>query len=150
MKVCSKCGSEKSLDSFNPGKGKMNRVARCKTCTNEYFRSRKDKSREYRLKNLEKEKIAIEKYQSKMKPGVYILHTDLGDYVGESIKMKRRVGNHKEWNKDSPVKTQILSWEILEVIEDTELRKQREQYWIEKLQPELNKRDYHWGSKYVL
>jgi len=109
----------------------------------------KEKALTYQINNKKIVKANVDKYQSKMQPGVYRLWTEDGDYIGESIKMERRVWNHKEWNDKSPVNKPILGWEVLEVIHDEIFRKKREIYWIKKLKPTLNSKDYHWGSSYV-
>jgi len=154
-KVCTKCRVEKSLESFSNAKyGKYGKASQCKGCCSKYFRRRyltggKEKALTYQINNKKIVKANVDKYQSKMQPGVYRLWTEDGDYIGESIKMERRVWNHKEWNDKSPVNKPILGWEVLEVIHDEIFRKKREIYWIKKLKPTLNSKDYHWGSSYV-
>ncbi len=142
---CTKCKEYKPWKEFSLSrKGFNGRASKCRKCCRVYFKDRyynqggKQKGLDYHKNNKSIVKSIVNKYQSKMQPGVYIVYTEAGRYVGESIKMERRVGNHKPWNYDSPVNTKVLKWEILEVVEDTQLRKQREAYWIKKLKPELN------------
>lgn len=153
-KVCTTCKVEKPLEYYHKEKaGKYGRSSKCKSCKNKsrkewYANGGKKHVLEYHRKNKVKVQQAVEKYQSKMQPGVYRLWTEEGDYIGESVKMQRRVWNHKEWNKNSPINSPILGWEVLEVVEDEAERKKREIYWIKKLNPTLNQIDYHWGSIY--
>ena len=142
---CTKCKEYKPWKDFSLAKRGINgRSSRCRKCSRLYVKDwyynkgGKQKTLDYEKNNRDKANKAISKYQSKMHPGVYIVYTEKGRYIGESIKMERRVWNHKPWNYNSPVDTKILKWEILEVVEDTQLRKEREKYWIKKLKPELN------------
>jgi len=151
VKICTKCKKEKSLDEFNKAKrGKYGKSSKCKKCCNEYMTNRyfnqggKDKVLAYHRNNPDIVKKAINKYQKNFTPGVYRLWTEDGDYIGESIKIERRLWNHKDWNTGSPVNKPILRYEILEVVEDEDLRKERERYYINLYKPVLNGRDYHW------
>jgi predicted GIY-YIG superfamily endonuclease len=83
------------------------------------------------------------KWLKKLPGGVYLIQTDKGLYVGQSEHVKWRISQHKHSNQFSVTKTMnanILSWVMLEAIEDPDLRRERELYWIKKLQPELNTR----------
>ena len=84
------------------------------------------------------------KWLKKLKGGVYLIQTDKGLYVGASEHVKWRISQHRHANNFSVTKTKnakILSWVMLEEIEDRELRMLREKVWIKLLQPELNVRN---------
>ena len=143
---CSKCKEYKALeDYYRLKKGLYGRQTTCKKCSRAYQQDRyynkggKQKALDYEKNNKDEAKKAFTKYQSKMTPGVYLIYTKEGRYVGQSHKIELRLWNHKPWNSRSPVNSKILKAEILEVVKDKKLREQREEYWIKKLNPELNK-----------
>ena len=143
---CTKCGEYKPWSSFSKQKqGRNGHSSRCKVCCRKYFKKRYrnggyEKGLEYQRNNVDMVKRHIEKYQSKMRGGVYQVYTEQGRYIGQSMKMEGRVWNHKPWNIESPVNTKVLKWEVLEYIEDPVLRLERERYYIDTLKPELNER----------
>ncbi len=84
---------------------------------------------------------ATRNYIDKMKAGVYLIQTDKGCYVGHSDHVKFRLIQHKSHTQFSVERTKnakILHWVMLEEIDDVKKRKEREKYWIKKLEPTLN------------
>lgn len=84
---------------------------------------------------------AVKRWRHKQPAGVYIIQTNKGMYIGESDHIPFRITQHKSSKQFGVVKTKgakILSWHVLETIEDVDKRRKREKYWIKKLQPELN------------
>ena len=130
---CTKCGEYKPWSDFSKEKaGKNGRSAKCKKCQVEYGLNNyySDKQKFHRCN---------EKARKKQKGGIYQVYTREGRYIGQSQNIKYRVQAHSCKNAQSKVGTlEVLSWEVLEYIEDKVLRKQREAYWIDKLKPELN------------
>ena len=152
VRICTKCKKEKSLDEFSKAKkGKYGRNSRCKECSREYMKDRyfnkggKQKCLDYFKNNPDKVKKAVAKFQKDFTPGVYRVITEDGDYIGQSMKIERRVWGHREWNWRSPVNKPILKLEILEVVEDKKLRLEREKYYINLYKPVLNSLDYEWS-----
>lgn len=131
-KTCKKCGETKAFTEFYKARTNKDGLTNmCKLCRKIYvFRPRRKTNAE---------RIAINKYRSKLTPGVYLINANNGTYIGQSKMVEIRVINHKPWNKDSPV-DKIISYEILEVVKDETIRLQREKYWIKKLNPSLNNR----------
>lgn len=43
MKICGKCGAEKSLDDFNRGRGAQGRHVWCRSCQKEHYEQNKDR-----------------------------------------------------------------------------------------------------------
>ena len=122
---CTECKEFKSWSNFSRHKtGKNGYYPKCKKCVKEkYDHSKYEK-----------------KYISKLGGGVYQITTRDGMYIGQSKWMTRRVIHHKlPSNKISPVTHEnFIEWKVLEYIEDPVLRLQREQYYIDKYNPELN------------
>ena len=91
---CTKCKEFKPWSEFNKLKaGKNGRNSQCKACSSKYFKKHylnggKEKSLKWQRDNTKLVRKNVEKYQSRMQPGVYIIYTDEGTYIGESIKME--------------------------------------------------------------
>ena len=74
--------------------------------------------------------------------GVYLVTFKEGTYVGEGvtyIRMQSHRGGYSNVNKGN---LSFIKLEVLEYIQDETKRKQRERYWIKKLNPSLNTRLY--------
>lgn len=130
LKQCTKCGETKAFEFFYKAQtNKDGLTSMCKLCRKVYvFRPRRKTNAE---------RIAANKYRSKLTPGVYFIKANNGTYIGQSKVIEIRICNHKPWNKDSPV-DKIISYKILEVVKDETIRLEREAYWINKLSPSLN------------
>lgn len=131
---CSKCDEYKPWSDYYRLKHGINGYAsQCKICMN-------TSCKVYQKKNRTKVQSQQYEYVGKMSGGVYQLHTREGRYVGQSGMLDFRIRNHKCPNsKIRQIAKEVLSWEVLEYIDDKVLRKQREAYYIKKLKPELNK-----------
>jgi len=84
---------------------------------------------------------AVKKWKSNLPAGIYMIQTDKGSYIGQSAHIQHRITQHMSSKQFGVVKTKhakIISWNIIEYIDDETKRKKRERYWIKKLQPELN------------
>ena len=151
MKQCKVCNKEKPLTEYNT------RSNRCKPCQYTY-------SKEWRLNNPDKHKSIVKKYYTSDKgkktalksvrtwenkhQGVYGIYEN-GEclYIGESKRLNGRITDHKYWIR-YPHKSinQIIFYEqlsqhkhlIIGVIEETPNHKEREGYWIAKLNPKYN------------
>jgi len=130
---CTTCKKSKPWDSFSKQKaGKNGRSSKCKQCQLEYTmrRYQEDKTRFFK---------ANERRRKRQRGGVYKVVTREGIYIGQSGNIKFRIESHKCRNAQSKVGSrEVLSWEVLEYVEDPVLRLHREAYWIDKLKPELN------------
>jgi len=74
-------------------------------------------------------------------PGVYLVTCKEGLYVGASGSIQARTAQHTSMSNNGiqvHKNVTVLSWRILEEIEDPEERRLREIYWIHKLRPNLN------------
>ena len=133
-KQCTTCKELKPLKEFYKNKhGKFGVDAKCKSCA-------KVDSKKHFQKNRKRYNELWYDWYNSLTPGVYFIKANNGTYVGESQRIEFRVTHHKrKTNKESPV-DKVLSYEILEVVKDTNLRKEREEYWIKKLNPNLNKK----------
>jgi len=137
---CTKCGKYQTWSGFHKSiKGCRGYESKCKSCSFTLRKNYYDNNKDYVLK---RQQDWLGKYNE---PGVYQLHTDKGRYIGQSKTMYNRVSSgHKtknQVNATNAAQAKVLSWEVLEYIEDRQLRLQREKYWIKKLQPELNTYD---------
>lgn len=140
---CCKCGKYKLWSNYSKSKrGTRGYSGVCKTCSLQYAKDNKDKFKArikaYRDKNKDTLYGNIKRYIDKMDGGVYMVTCEEGRYIGSSKHCISRMRNHRDWNELSPVNSKVLKEEVLEVVEDEQLRLEREDYWIRKLKPELN------------
>tara|TARA_A100001201_G_C3941773_1_gene156767 strand:+ start:24 stop:539 length:516 start_codon:yes stop_codon:yes gene_type:complete len=167
VKTCTKCKETQDLSNFGSRKNTKDGLTYwCKSCINSnwrknsfkykkkrklYLRNYYEKNKElllqnnkvYKSNNLPKwkdyHKEYDKKYMKQYTSGVYLVEAKNGSYVGQSHRIEWRCkyehGNNNSPN--SPVKN-LKSFKILEVVEDKQLRLEREQYWINKLKPTLN------------
>lgn len=128
---CKKCGEYKPYSYYYKQKyGTNGYSSRCKMCIADYQRG------EYKERCYERSK----KYVNSQDKGVYLIECKQGTYVGQSKHILSRIRDHRNpGNFITPVRTKKFKWKILELVEDTNERLVREQYWIDKLQPNLNK-----------
>ena len=141
-KICTKCKTEKSITEFSlQANGKYGVNSKCKECQKEYYYSRHkvslDNAKKYFYANQKEVLHKGKEYYKNLTPGVYLIETNFGEYVGQSQSIEHRVNFHK-FDKKSPVGNNIKKWRILEIVEDRDLRLKRESYWISKLNPILN------------
>lgn len=162
--LCIKCLETKPAESFGRNKHRKSGLSSyCLDCyrkhygystksqdwkNEEYKRTGKYNSREEMLKvreerqrtEKERSKLRRQKYANSWGSGVYLATTTGGRYVGFSsqLRIRRNHHNSKSLRPDSPIAGifTLLKFEILETTTD----KSREQYWIDKLKPEINQR----------
>lgn len=161
-KVCKKCEKEKSLDEFSKCKAyKDGKQPYCKACNKKHNDKYNEKNREY-FKEYTKQYIAENKEHYKelmiklntaIPAGIYaIYHDDELVYVGSSeMPNKRRYShfvNSINANNSSIAKAMAkgilkgdkLRFEMLEFVDDRDMRFKKEMAYIRKLQPKLNKK----------
>jgi predicted GIY-YIG superfamily endonuclease len=146
-KHCRVCKTDKPISDYytivNKKTGNVYTYNYCKKC--HYSKYTKHTAKKWREENperwLEDVNKATKEYWARQKKGVYLLVTDIGLYIGATDKFDSRVTQHKNKNFKGNVGYKgatIISTSLLEEINDRKLRLQRERYWIEKIQPELN------------
>lgn len=122
---------------------------------------RREAQRAYQKKhyreNSDYYKARVQEVYNSESPGVYKIFDEVtGEviYVGESIRPMRRYGEHLYKRKDTEkaykhsiingmiseglLDNTNLKFEIIEYVDDNEERKERETYWINKLNPTYN------------
>ena len=155
-KQCTKCGETKALEFFYRFKrAKDGRTTACKVCLNNSYTDKRklyySNNREYLKKKMienrlekhdeykEKERIATSARYKTYTPAVYLATFKEGTYVGESKVVENRNRFHRLGRSNvNDGSLTFVKYEILEQVEDTKLRKERELYWINKLKPTLN------------
>lgn len=110
MKICTKCGIEKPLESFNKAKGgKFGRKSECKECTAVRFKKHYsdnqeemiERTRKYRQENPEKCKQSVKVYHSKNKTKIESKRKETKRLRYEQNKEEISKRN-KEWRKNNP------------------------------------------------
>lgn len=144
---CNICGAVHPIEHYytiTQKNGNFYRYKYCRTC--HYHKTRPIRAK-WSKENPERfDKLtykAVRNHLDKQKSGIYLIKTDKGLYVGQSKHMKFRVSQQNTYKSPYSVRGKggtILSWEVLEYVEDREKRKDREKYWIRKLKPALNYR----------
>ena len=118
MKECSKCKELKELNEFYPNKSmRLGVTSRCKKCIN---------ANTVRLRQ-------------EQQGGVYFIRAENGTYIGESKHLTVRFNAHRRNDYESKIRGKILEYKVLEYVNEEQARKEREVYWISKLNPTLNK-----------
>jgi hypothetical protein len=129
MEHCRKCDTELTPENnwYSSFAKCNNRI--CIKCANQYAAPRSTKWR-------------------KTGKGVYgIFFDNKCLYVGESSKLNDRISQHKQYikssiphNKHSILYSELKQYSDLEIkiLENTNNHKEREQYWIQKLNPKYN------------
>lgn len=113
----------------------------CKFC---HYKKMKPKREQWAKDNPERinqlVNKAIKKWKDKQPAGIYLIQTDMGSYIGNSAHIPHRITQHTSSQQFGVARkgAKILSWSIIEYIDDEDKRRKRERYWIKKLQPELN------------
>ncbi len=157
MKKCSKCSVELIVgENISPSQWKRYNY-KCKKCHYKYNKQRlqnpqnKAKQKQHLTKHKEQNpdsgKYYVDKAHNKWGSGVYgIFENGKCLYVGESIKLYKRIVEHKTIIK-YPEKTyqpklykalQQHNHIIFGIIEQCDNHKEREQYYINKLKPLYN------------
>ena len=147
LKQCTKCRETKAFELFYKYKtSKDGLKSRCKQCEYEtsraYAINNREKDRESARKSYAKHKESRHKMQEAFratyKKGVYHSFFEQGDYIGEGIldlRMQAHRGGYSNVNKGNLT---FVKFKVLEYIHDETKRKQRERYWIKKINPSLN------------
>lgn len=144
-KICSKCGVGYPHDHYYTITNKYGKTYTYNYCRKCHYKITKSKREQWVKDNPKRatklQTKATRNYIDKMKAGVYLIQTDKGCYVGHSDHVRFRIIQHKSHTQFSVERTKnakILHWVILEEIDDLETRREREKYWIKKLEPTLN------------
>lgn len=142
---CNKCGAVHPISHYytiTQKNGTLYTYKYCRTC--HYKKTKPVRAqwvKDNHRRTMELQLKATTKHLNSQKGGVYLIKTDIGDYVGHSKHLKYRISQHNSYTQLATATAKggkILSFEVLEYIEDRELRKEREKYWIRKLKPALN------------
>jgi len=152
-KICSICNKELPIDQYyviySKKQNKDYTYNYCKAC---HYVKTKPIAKKWREENREQwnqdVKNALKAMFNRDLKGVYMLITNKGLYIGQTDKFRHRVHQHKNPNFKGNVAfkgAKILQSVLLEEIDDTKKRKQREKYWIKKFKPELN---IHYNDDY--
>jgi len=160
-KYCKRCNETKPMEEFSNSKAyKDGKQTYCKACNKahndkynaknrEYF---KEYTKEYMSKNKEHYKELMKELWTAIPPGIYaIYHDDELIYVGSSEMPNRRRYSHfvNSINANNSsiaramakgiLKGDKLRFEMLEFVDDKDMRYKKEMAYIRKLQPTLNK-----------
>ena len=132
LKQCTKCGETKAFEFFYKAQtNKDGLTYRCIACKKE---DRKISYKKHKLTRLEDGY----KYLNALPKGVYRTVFKQGDYIGEGrikLRLQAHRGGYSNVNDGSLT---FIRLEVLEYIQDEVKRKEREKYWIKKLNPSLN------------
>ena len=146
-KVCPRCKTNKPTTEYYKNAAQSDGLqCWCKECKKE------DNREKYHIQYQR-----LQKLWGSISPGVYKIFDEVtGEvlYVGESIRPERRRGEHlykrkdtKKAYKHSVINGMIsegildstnLKFEVIEYVDDVDKRKERETYWINKLNPTYN------------
>jgi len=142
---CNICGAEHPLDHYytiTQKNGNFYRYKYCRTCHYHKTREpRKNFAKKYPKRMMKLQSQATRRHLDNQTAGVYLMETTIGLYVGHSSHVKFRISQH---NSDSHPHSlihkggELIRWILLEEVDDYELRREREKYWIRKLKPALN------------
>lgn len=142
---CNICGAVHPLDHYytiTQKNGKLYRYKYCRTCHyHKTIEPRKTFKKKYPKRLTKLQSQATRRHLDKQTAGVYLMETTLGLYVGHSSHIKFRISQHKNLTHPHSIVTkggEVLNWVMLEEIDDYDLRREREKYWIRKLKPALN------------
>ena len=151
MKQCTKCGIEKSLDEFSNCKKHYDGLDyTCKQCKNNYLKQWYNDNKDEHTKSVIK---YVKTLKSKSLPSVYKITNKINgrQYVGKTERTIRRKYEHFAIHKSDKSQSynELLQADIkqygkhnfkFEIIEHCEINqlKEREQYWIDTLQPYYN------------
>jgi len=145
-KQCTKCGETKAFKFFykhNTTKDGYGII--CKQCakvfSEKYYQRNLEKYRELSKQYNKKHFKKVKEYGLKWRReslGVYLATFKEGTYVGEGV-IKIRIECHKGgYSNVNKGDLTFVDYKVLEYIQDETKRKEREQYWIKKLNPSLN------------
>ena len=144
-RVCSKCSKELTIDNYYTVKAKNGSVYTYRYCKKCHYKVTKPIRKQWVKDHPEQALVlqtrATKHHLQKQVGGVYLIQTNKGLYVGSSDHIPYRISQHKTmkaFGVETTKNAKILTWSVLEEINDYELRLEREKYWIKKLQPELN------------
>lgn len=147
-KTCTKCNETKPITDYyqvtNKKLGTTYRYNYCKKC---HYKQSKPTQKKWREENPNRwyqlVRSAQKAYDERQPSGIYLITTKKGLYVGQTDSFGRRKKEHKlSSNKNSATYKGdgIISMVLIEEVPDRKLRQERETYWIQTLQPELNVR----------
>lgn len=143
-KTCSDCRQNLPIEQYYVYKRKGYVYNWCKKChykktkptRQRWVREYPDKARKITAK-------AMRMYVDRCTPGVYLLETTKGNFIGHSKSIETRMVQITAEQTFFPLQlntADLISYTILEVIEEKDKREERKQYYIDLLQPSLNKR----------
>ena len=128
-KKCYTCKQDKEVKHFYYSAGKKDRYGNhCKDCLR---KRRLDQEWYNKMKIIDQELAKIK--------GVYLATFDKGTYVGEGRLPHREMVHKYGRSNVNDGSLTLLKFKVLEYIDDQTKRKERELYWIKKLNPSLNR-----------
>lgn len=143
-KTCSDCRQNLPIEQYYVYKKKGYTYNWCKQC--HYKRTKPLRERwviEYPDKARKVTANAMRMYVDRCTPGVYLLETTKGNFIGHSKSIETRMVQITAEQTLFPLQIKaadLISYTILEVIEDKQERSKRKEYFIDLIQPSLNKR----------
>ena len=143
-KVCKICEKDKPLDEYYFGKQTGYYYGWCKAC--HYVKTKKIRKKwvkDFPDKAKKVTRKAMRRFVERGTPGVYLMETDKGCFVGHSNSIQTRMFQHTSPQQPGPIrdnKAKLISYTIIEEVEDKVERQKRKEYYVDLLQPSLNKK----------
>lgn len=145
-RICSKCSELKHIEDYytvtSKKTGSTYTYKYCKKC---HYKLTKPNRKKWMKENPDQGRKlstkAVREYRRRGTPGIYLIQTNKGSYVGQSSSIEYRMTQHKgggETSVEYMKNVEMISHTILEVVPDRKKRQKREAYWIGLLRPELN------------
>lgn len=142
-RTCSRCNTSQPIDNYYVYKKTGYIYTWCKKChykitkpiREQWVNDYPDKARKITSK-------AMRDYVDRQIAGVYLMETTKGIYIGQAKSIPQRLSQHLSLKMRGPLADyggEFISLTILEEVKDDEERKRRKMYYIDLIQPSLNK-----------
>lgn len=142
-KVCKRCDKDLPIEEYYIGTHGWI-YGSCKAChykktkpiRKDWVKVNKKRANKLMLK-------AMNAWSNRCTPGVYLMETDKGMFVGASNAIEKRMFQQKCPKQPGPLtanNAKLISYTILEEVRERDERLQRWKYWIDVLKPSLNRR----------
>ena len=143
-KVCKTCEKDLPLDEYYFGNQTGYYYGSCKAC--HYKKTKPIRKDWVKVNKKRANKLvvkAMEAWSKRCTPGIYVIESDKGMFVGASNAIEKRMHQQKCPKQQGPLSynnAKFISYTILEEVEERDERMERLKYWIDVLKPSLNKR----------